>query len=99
MDGLGLRAHGLSVVLFVLLGPGIGLGWHYVVDGAGVRAVASAPTFPAQHEAANPSSANPPSQGLLKERARVLMSPALQAHPMRNKRPKAERLTFQMKKG
>ena len=63
MSGLELRAYGLSAVLSVLLGTGIGFGWHYFVDSAGVRAVASAATPPAQHEAPNPPSANPPSLG------------------------------------
>src|SRR5215470_4498213 len=63
MSGLELRAYGLSAVLSVLLGTGIGLGWHYFVDSAGVTAMASAATPPGQHEAPNPPSANPPSQG------------------------------------
>ena len=63
MSGLELRAYGLSAVLSVLLGVGIGFGWHYFVDSTGVRAVASAATPSAQHEAPNPPSANPPSQG------------------------------------
>ena len=63
MSGLELRAYGLSAVLSVLLGTGIGFGWHYFADSVGVRAVASAATPPAQHEAPNPPSANPPSQG------------------------------------
>ena len=63
MSGLELRAYSLSAVLCVLLGVGIGFGWHYFVDSAGLTAMASASTPPAQHEAPNPPSANPPSQG------------------------------------
>jgi len=62
MDGLQLRAYGLSAVLSVLLGASIGSGWHYFVDSTGVRAVALAATSSAQHEAPNPPSANNPSQ-------------------------------------
>ena len=63
MSGLELRAYGLSAVLSVLLGTGIGFGWHYFVDSAGVTAMASVATPPVQHDAPNPPSANPPSQG------------------------------------
>jgi hypothetical protein len=47
----------------MLLGVGIGFGWHYFVDSAGVTAVASVATPAAQHDAPDPPSANPPSRG------------------------------------
>jgi hypothetical protein len=62
MSGLELRAYGLSAVLSVLLGIGIGFGWHYFVDSAGVTAMASVATPAVQHDAPNPP-ANPPSRG------------------------------------
>ena len=43
-----LRTYVLRAVVCVLLGIGAGLGWHYFVDRAGGRAVASAATPPAK---------------------------------------------------
>ena len=63
MPGAELRTCVFGAVVSVLLGVGIGFGWHYIADSAGVRAVASAATPPAQHDAPIPSSSNPPSQG------------------------------------
>jgi hypothetical protein len=47
MPGADLRTYCLSVVITVLLGAGIGVGWHYIVDSAGVGTVALAATLPA----------------------------------------------------
>ena len=60
MYGPELRTYGLSAVVAVLLGAGIGLGWHYFADSAGGRAVAAAATPLPQQDVANPSSASPP---------------------------------------
>ena len=57
-----LRTYILSAVICVLLGIGIGFGWHYFVDRAGGRAAASATTAPANQDAPNPPSSNPPVQ-------------------------------------
>jgi hypothetical protein len=55
-----LRAYGLSAVVAVLLGAGTGLGWHYLADSAGGKAVAAAATPLAQQDAPNPPPASPP---------------------------------------
>jgi predicted negative regulator of RcsB-dependent stress response len=57
-----LRTYGLSAVLTVLLGAGMGFGWNYFVDRAGERAGASAanstgPKRCAQSSIAEPGSA------------------------------------------
>ena len=57
-----LRTYVLSAVVCVLLGIGIGFGWHYLVDRTGGRAAASAATSPAKQDAPNPPSSNPPAQ-------------------------------------
>jgi hypothetical protein len=59
MYGSELRTYGLSAVVSVLLGVGIGFGWHYFVDSAGATGVLSAVTPPAQQDAPNPPSSNP----------------------------------------
>ena len=56
-----LRTYALSAVVCVLLGIGIGFGWHFV-DRAGGRTAASAATPPAKQDAPNPPSSNPPAQ-------------------------------------
>ena len=56
-----LRTYALSAVVCVLLGVGIGFGWHFV-DRAGGRTAASAATPPAKQDAPNPPSSNPPAQ-------------------------------------
>jgi len=61
MFGEMLRAYFLSAVVCVLLGIGIGFGWHFV-DRAGGRTAASAATPPAKQDAPNPPSSNPPAQ-------------------------------------
>ena len=55
-----LRTYILSAVVCVLLGIGIGFGWHYFVDRTAGRAAASVATLPAKQDAPNPSSPNPP---------------------------------------
>jgi len=60
MPGAELRTYCLSAVLTVLLGAGIGVGWHYMVDGAGVGAVALAATPLAKQDAPSPGLACPP---------------------------------------
>src|SRR4029077_15035442 len=57
-----LRTYALSAVVCVLLGIGIGFGWHYFVDRTGGRAAASAATPPAKQDAPNPPSSNTPAQ-------------------------------------
>ena len=47
MPGAELKTYSLSAVLTVPLGAGIGVGWHYIVDSAGVGTVALAATLPA----------------------------------------------------
>jgi hypothetical protein len=61
MFGEMLRTYILSAVVCVLLGIGIGFGWHFV-DRAGGRTAASAATPPAKQDAPNPPSSNPPAQ-------------------------------------
>ena len=60
MHGPELRTYGLSAVVSVLLGAGIGLGWYYFADNAGGRAVAAAVTPLAQQSTSQPSISNPP---------------------------------------
>jgi len=63
MYGSELRACALGAVVSVLLGAGIGFGWHYFANnGSGRAAVASAATPPAKQDAPNPVSSNPPPQ-------------------------------------
>ena len=59
MYGLELRTCSLGVVVAVLIGAGIGFGWHYL-DTAGVRAVAAAATPLALQDAPSRPPANPP---------------------------------------
>ena len=61
-DASEVRTCGLSAVVAVLLGAGIGVGWHYFADSAGGRAVAAAATPLAKRDAPNPPSSNPPSR-------------------------------------
>ena len=61
MFGTMLRPYVLGAVVCVLLGIGIGFGWHFV-DRAGGRTAASAATPPAKQDAPNPPSSNPPAQ-------------------------------------
>jgi hypothetical protein len=63
MPGAELRTYGLGAVVAVLLGAGIGFGWHYFADIAGATAVASAVAPPAQRDAANPAVSCPPGPG------------------------------------
>ena len=57
-----VRTCGLGAVVAVLLGGGIGVGWHYFADTAGGRAVAAAATPLAKQDAPNPPPSNPPSR-------------------------------------
>jgi len=61
MFGEILRSYVLSAGVCVLLGIGIGFGWHFV-DRAGGRTAASAATPPAKQDAPNPPSSNPSAQ-------------------------------------
>src|SRR5437016_7525250 len=58
MFGEMLRTYILSAVVCVLLGIGIGFGWHFVDRAAG-RTAASAATPPAKQDAPNPPSNSP----------------------------------------
>ena len=60
MLGPELRTYGISAVVSVLLGAGIGLGWYYFADSAGGRAVAAAATPLAKQDKSQPSFSNPP---------------------------------------
>src|SRR6266404_7651287 len=62
MFGEMLRSYVLAAVVCVLLGIGIGFGWHYFVDRTGGGAAASAITSPAKQDAPNPPSSNPAAQ-------------------------------------
>jgi hypothetical protein len=62
MFGLELRTYVLSAVVCVLLGIGIGFGWHYFVDRTAGRAAAWAAILPAKQDAPNPPSPNPAAQ-------------------------------------
>ena len=53
-----LRTCGLGAVVAVLLGAGVGFGWHFFADGG--RAVDAAATALAQQDAPNPPLACPP---------------------------------------
>src|SRR5215472_17531829 len=53
-----LRTCGLGAVVAMLLGAGVGFGWHFFADGG--RAVAAAPTPLSQQDASNPPLACPP---------------------------------------
>ena len=56
MYGSELRTCGLGAVVCVLLGAGIGYGWHYL-DNGGVRAVAASASTPlAKQDAPSPPS-------------------------------------------
>ena len=57
-----LRTYVLSAVVCVLLGIGIGFGWHFFVDRTGGRAAPLAITPPAKQDAPNPPSSNPAAQ-------------------------------------
>src|ERR1700737_4084653 len=52
----------LSAVVCVLLGIGIGFGWHFFVDRTGGRAAPLAITSPAKQDAPNPPSSIPAAQ-------------------------------------
>jgi hypothetical protein len=59
MYGSELRACGLGAVICVLLGAGIGFGWHYLDDGGGRAAVAAMATPLAKQDAPSPPASNP----------------------------------------
>jgi hypothetical protein len=60
MYGPDLRTYCLSAVVSVLLGAGIGLGWHYFADSAGGRVVAAATTPLIQQDAPKLSASSAP---------------------------------------
>jgi hypothetical protein len=62
MFGEMLRAYVLSAVVCVLLGIGIGFGWHYFVDRTGGSAAVSATTLPGKQDPPNPPSTNSAAQ-------------------------------------
>jgi len=56
-----LRTCGLGAVVALLLGAGVGVGWHYFADSASGRAVTVAPTPLVQQDTPNSPLACPPS--------------------------------------
>jgi hypothetical protein len=58
MYGSELRTCGLDAVVCVLVGAGIGFGWHYLDNGGGRAVIAATPL--AQHDAPSPLSSSPP---------------------------------------
>jgi hypothetical protein len=59
MFEFGLRTCALGAVVALLLGAGIGVGWHYFADSAGGRAMASAAASTVKHDAPNLQPSNP----------------------------------------
>src|SRR5215472_3168781 len=55
-----LRTCGLGAVVAVLLGAGVGFGWHYFADRAGPATAVAAVTRPAHQDAPSPSLSCPP---------------------------------------
>ena len=55
-----LRTCGLGAVVAVLLGAGVGVGWHYFSDSAGATTAASAVSSVAQRDAPSPQLSCPP---------------------------------------
>ena len=49
-----LRTCGLGAVVAVLLGAGVGVGWHHFADSAGPATAVAAVTRPAQRDAPSP---------------------------------------------
>ena len=62
MYGSELRTCGLSAVVAVLLGAGIGFGWHYFADSASATPAASPIALSAKQDALNPPSSNAPAR-------------------------------------
>ena len=60
MHGSELRTCGLGAVVTVLLGAGIGFGWHYLDDVGGRAAVASVATPLEKQDAPKPPLSCPP---------------------------------------
>ena len=60
MYGSELRTYGLSAVVAMLLGAGIGFGWHYFADSASATPAVSPAALPAKHDALDPPSSTPP---------------------------------------
>jgi hypothetical protein len=55
-----LRTYVFAAVVSMLLGAGIGFGWHYFADSAGATTIASAVTAPAKQDAPGPALVCPP---------------------------------------
>jgi len=55
-----LRTYVFAAVVSMLLGAGIGFGWHYFADSAGATTIASAVTAPAKQGAPGPALVCPP---------------------------------------
>ncbi len=62
MSGSELRTYLLGAVIAVLLGTGIGFGWHYLGYRVGGMAAGAATTSPAKQDAPNPPLPNPAAQ-------------------------------------
>ena len=87
MSGSELRTYGLAAFVAVLLGAGIGFGWHYLIDGNGAGAAAAAVTPPAKQDTPILRC-----RALLRsERVQFLMSPRLQDYLTSSNRPGANR--------
>jgi hypothetical protein len=73
---------GLGAVVAVLLGAGVGGGWHYLADSASGRVVVAAATPLAQQDASNPAlSCPPPREGPIAETPRLQSYPAPTTSP------------------
>ena len=77
MHGSELRTCGLGAVVTVLLGAGIGFGWHYLDDVGGKAAVASVATPLEKQDAPKPPLSCPPGS----REVRCSMFPSFQFHP------------------
>ena len=86
MYGSELRTCGLGAVVCVLLGAGIGYGWHYL-DNGGVRAVVASPSAPSRNRM----------RPVLRRRTRLIpeaqlsMSPSFLGYRTTHNQPEATR--------
>ena len=88
-----LRTCGLGAVVAVLLGGGVGFGWHYFADRAGPATAVAAVTRPAHQDAPSPSVSCPPEP----REGPGPDVPGLPAFARPNNRPDATRATGELK--